>query len=88
MRWKLLQWVGAFLTLSSLALWLMHGAHVFTQQRHMRVYREADPIFGTERERVEWVPGLRLGLDILGPLAAAGLGLWVWGWWRQRRRQS
>ncbi|GBD07691.1 hypothetical protein HRbin21_01522 [bacterium HR21] len=85
--WKLLQWVGAFIAVSVLALWLVHGANIFTKDRQMRVYREADPIFGTQREHVVWEPGIWIGLDLAGPLAAAGIGAWLVGWWRQRRQR-
>lgn len=85
--WKLLQWVGAFLAVSVLTLWLVQGAHIFTKDRQLQVFRERDPLFGTERERVEWEPGFWIGLDIAGPLAAAGIGAWFLGWWQRRRQR-
>lgn len=81
-----MQWFGAFIVVLTAAIWLAHGGHVFTKDRRMVVHREADPIFGTTRERVEWQPDFRLGLDIAGPLVAVGTGMWFLGWWRQRRR--
>ncbi|MEN3026824.1 MAG: hypothetical protein ABDH31_03830 [Chlorobiota bacterium] len=85
--WKLLQWLGVLVAVSTISLWLLHGGHIFTKDRQMVVHRESDPIFGTTRERVEWRPDFRLGLDVAGPLVAAGIGAWLLGWWRQRRHR-
>ncbi len=84
--WELVRWLGLFIALVVLALWLAHGGHVFTKDKQMVVYREHDPIFGTSRERVEWKPSFRLGLDIAGPVAAVGLGVWLLGRWIRRRK--
>lgn len=84
--WELLRWLGAFVAVLVMAVWLAQGAHIFTKDKRMVVHTEYDPLFGTTRQRVEWRPDFRLGLDIAGPLAALGVGAWVLGWWKSRKR--
>jgi|GEM_PF-995471 len=83
--WKLLQWAAAFIAVTVLLVWALQGMHIFTKQYRKVVHREGDPVFGTVRERVEWQPDFRLGLDIAGPVALVAGAAAVLGWWRARR---
>lgn len=85
--WELVRWLGLFLCLATLAVWIVHGGHIFTKDKQMVVHREYDPLFGVTRERIEWQPGFRLGLDIAAPVAIGGLGVWLVGWWLRRRKK-
>ncbi len=86
--WELARWGGLFLCVAALTVWVIHGGHIFTKDKQMVVHREYDPIFDVMRERIEWQPALRLGLDIAGPVAAVGFGLWAAGGWLRRRKKS
>jgi hypothetical protein len=86
--WKLLQWGAAFIAVAVLLVWALQGMHVFTKQQRKVVHREEDPLFGTVRERVEWQPDFRLGLDIAGPVAVAAGAAAALGWWRARKASA
>lgn len=62
MLWKSLIILSIVAMITGGAVWIGHGAHMFTRDREKVVEVKHDPIFGTEVEEVTWKETFTYGL--------------------------